>query len=83
MTRFNPESLPRDFMPILRTGRALPTALRSAPALQAGLRDDATLTEGKTAFSANQRDEVPDWHDVTVALRAQPGMMQQTCIAES
>ena len=61
----------------------LPTALRSAPALQAGLRDDATLTEGKTAFSANQRDEVPDWHDVTVALRAQPGMMQQTCIAES
>ena len=64
-------------------GKPLPTALRSAPALQAGLRDDATLTEGKTAFSANQRDEVPDWHDVTVALRAQPGMMQQTCIAES
>ena len=59
-------------------------ALWSAPALQAGLRDDdATLTKGKTAFSANQRDEVPDWHDVTVALRAQPGMMQQTCIAES
>ena len=63
--------------------KPLPTALRSAPALQAGLRDDATLTEGKTAFSANQRDEVPDWHDVTVALRAQPGMMQQTCIGES
>ena len=34
------------------------------------------------AFAANQRDEVRDLHDVAGALGAQPGMKQQTLIAE-
>ena len=63
--------------------KPLPTALRSALELQAGLREDVSLTEGKTAFAANQRDEVRDLHDVAGALGAQPGMKQQTFIAES
>lgn len=33
------------------------------------------------AFSANQRDEVRDLHDVAGALGAQPGMKQQTFVA--
>lgn len=41
-------------------------------------------TEEKTAiaFAANQRDEVRDLHDVAGALGAQPGMKQQTFVAE-
>lgn len=35
-----------------------------------------------TAFAANQRDEVRDLHDVAGALGAQPGMKQQTFIAQ-
>ena len=35
-----------------------------------------------SAFAANQRDEVRDLHDVAGALGAQPGMKQQTFIAE-
>ena len=34
------------------------------------------------AFAANQRDEVRDLHDVAGALGAQPGMKQQTFVAE-
>ena len=34
------------------------------------------------AFAANQRDEVRDLHDVAGVLGAQPGMKQQTFIAE-
>lgn len=35
------------------------------------------------AFAANQRDEVRDLHDVAGAIQAQPGMKQQTFVAES
>ena len=63
--------------------KPLPTALRNALELQAGLRKDVSLTEGNIAFAANQRDEVRDLHDVAGALGAQPGMKQQTFIAES
>lgn len=35
------------------------------------------------AFAANQRDEVRELHDVAGALGAQPGMKQQTFVAES
>ena len=63
--------------------KPLPTALRSALELQAGLREDVSLTEGNIAFAANQRDEVRDLHDVAGALGAQPGMKQQTFLAES
>ena len=34
------------------------------------------------AFAANQRDEVRDLHDLAGALGAQPGMKQQTFVAE-
>lgn len=34
------------------------------------------------AFTANQRDEVRDLHDVAGAIQAQPGMKQQTFISE-
>ena len=42
-------------------------------------------TEEKTAvaFTANQRDEVRDLHDVAGALQAQPGMKQQTFVAQT
>ena len=63
--------------------KPLPTALRSALEIQAGLWEDEPLTEGNIAFAANQRDEVRDLHDVAGALGAQPGMKQQTFIAES
>ena len=35
------------------------------------------------AFACNQRDEVRDLHDVSGAIQAQPGMKQQTFIAEA
>ncbi|NLT15630.1 MAG: DNA (cytosine-5-)-methyltransferase [Clostridiales bacterium] len=35
------------------------------------------------AFACNQRDEVRDLHDVSAAICAQPGMKQQTFIAEN
>ncbi|WP_312640254.1 DNA cytosine methyltransferase [Hydrogenoanaerobacterium sp.] len=42
-------------------------------------------TEEKTpvAFAANQRDEVRDLHDIAGALGAQPGMKQQTFVADT
>ena len=61
--------------------KPLPTALRSALEIQAGLWEDASLIEEKTAFAANQRDEVWNLHDIAGALGAQPGMKQQTFIA--
>lgn len=41
-------------------------------------------TEEKTpiAFAANQRDEVRDLHDIAGAVQAQPGMKQQTFVAQ-
>ena len=64
-------------------GKPLPEQLRIALEIQAGLRGDSPLTGGKTAFAANQRDEVRDLHDAAGALGVQPGMKQQTFIAES
>lgn len=64
-------------------GKPLPEQLRIALEIQAGLRGDSPLTGGKTAFAANQRDEVRNLHDIAGALGAQPGMKQQTFIAES
>ena len=34
------------------------------------------------AFACNQRDEVQDLHDVSAAIQSQPGMKQQTFIAD-
>lgn len=65
-------------------GKELPEQLRVALEIQAGLREaDYQMVPGETvAFAANQRDEVRDLHDVAGALGAQPGMKQQTFIAE-
>ena len=40
------------------------------------------ITPAPIAFAANQRDEVRDLHDVAGALGAQPGMKQQTFVAQ-
>ena len=42
----------------------------------------STGRNGVMAFAANQRDEVRDLHDLAGALGAQPGMKQQTFVAE-
>ena len=41
----------------------------------------STGRNGVMAFTANQRDEVRDLHDVAGALQASPGMKQQTFVA--
>lgn len=47
--------------------------------------DGFVKTEEKAAvaFAANQRDEVRNLHDIAGALGAQPGMKQQTFVAET
>ena len=40
------------------------------------------ITPAPIAFAANQRDEVRDLHDIAGALGAQPGMKQQTFVAD-
>ena len=61
----------------------LPEQLELALKAQAGLipLEDLPATP-LTAFAANQRDEVRDLHDKAGALAAQPGMKQQTFIAQ-
>ena len=60
----------------------LPEQLELALTAQAGLAPLAALTSETIAFAANQRDEVRDLHDIAGALGAQPGMKQQTFIAQ-
>ena len=78
-------------------GKPLPPQLELALKLQAGiirpppgvsvseLLQAAMNEQGATvlliAFAANQRDEVRDLHDLSAAVSAQPGMKQQTFIA--
>lgn len=63
-------------------GKELPPQLKTALMAQAGLIPLASPTAEPIAFAANQRDEVRDLHDVAGALSAQPGMKQQTFIAQ-
>ncbi len=66
-------------------GKPLPPQLEAALKAQAGLTVYLTPLPGggtATAFAANQRDEVRDLHDVAGALSAQPGMKQQTFVAD-
>lgn len=46
------------------------------------LESDDASDAGCIAFACNQRDEVRDLNDVSAALQAQPGMKQQTFIAD-
>lgn len=69
-------------------GKELPPQLKWALEVQAGLRPycpESTdeVTGEPAAFAANQRDEVRDLHDLAGAVTAQPGMKQQTFIAEN
>ena len=66
-------------------GKPLPTEMERALMLQAGLipADSIHMNAVPTAFAANQRDEVRDLHDCTGALAAQPGMKQQTFVAQA
>ena len=63
-------------------GKELPPQLKTALMAQAGLIPLAAPASEPIAFAANQRDEVRDLHDVAGALGAQPGMKQQTFIAQ-
>jgi len=63
-------------------GKELPPQLEAALMVQAGLSPPVTLQLDPIAFAANQRDEVRDLHDVAGALGVQPGMKQQTFIAQ-
>jgi len=62
--------------------KELPPQLKAALMAQAGLIPLAAPSSDPIAFAANQRDEVRDLHDVAGALSAQPGMKQQTFIAQ-
>ena len=63
-------------------GKELPPQLKAALTAQAGLAPLMDILVDSVAFAANQRDEVRDLHDVAGALSAQPGMKQQTFIAQ-
>ncbi len=66
-------------------GKPLPPQLEAALKAQAGLTVYLMPLPNAgdvTAFAANQRDEVRDLHDVAGALSAQPGMKQQTFVAD-
>ena len=57
--------------------------MEAALKAQAGLTVCLVPVQNPTlAFAQNQRDEVRDLHDVAGALSAQPGMKQQTFVAE-
>jgi DNA (cytosine-5)-methyltransferase 1 len=62
-------------------GKELPFQLKAALEVQAGISREQPANV-PVAFAANQRDEVRDLHDVAGALGAQPGMKQQTFIAQ-
>ncbi len=64
-------------------GKPLPPQLEEALKAQAGLTVYLVPVAGSgmTAFTANQRDEVRDLHDVAGALSAQSGVKQQTYVA--
>jgi DNA (cytosine-5)-methyltransferase 1 len=50
---------------------------------EAGTGNPGGHPDAPVAFACNQRDEVWDLNDVAGAIQAQPGMKQQTFIAES
>ena len=66
-------------------GKPLPPQLEAALKAQAGLTVYLIPLPGNggvTAFATNQRDEIRDLHDVAGALSAQPGIKQQTFVAD-
>ena len=63
-------------------GKELPPQLKLALMMQAGIVSARNVLKGTISFAANQRDEVRDLHDIAGALGAQPGMKQQTFVAE-
>lgn len=63
--------------------KPLPPELNTALMIQSGLIEpSAVMNSERTAFAANQRDEVRDLHGIAGALGAQPGMKQQTFVSE-
>lgn len=61
--------------------KPLPEPLRAALEFQASLRKDVPQIEGRTAFAANQRDEVRDLHGIAGALATTHGAKQTTFVA--
>jgi DNA (cytosine-5)-methyltransferase 1 len=77
-----------------RQGTAAPTQGGAADPGRACLTPEDSDTKGNhediktdkntaVAFATNQRDEVRDLHDIAGALSAQPGMKQQTFVADA
>lgn len=79
-------------------GKALPPQLKTALMAQAGLAaqnngiragswlevlDQSSENASPAAFAVNQREGVRDLHNTAGAVQAQPGMKQQTFIAEN
>ncbi len=62
--------------------KELQTELREALMMQSGRIPLRKILKEPIAFAANQRDEVRDLRDVAGTVGAQPGMKQQTFIAE-
>ena len=63
-------------------GKELPPQLKTALMVQAGLVPLAFPAVEPIALAANQRDEVRDLHNVAGAIQTQPGMKQQTFVAD-
>lgn len=63
-------------------GKELPPQLKMALMMQAGIASVRNVLRSTISFAANQRDEVRDLHDIAGALGAQPGMKQQTFVAD-
>lgn len=63
-------------------GKELPPQLKLALMMQAGIVSARNVLKGTISFAANQRDEVRDLHDIAGTLGAQPGMKQQTFVAD-
>ncbi len=95
LSRILQENVPRKYylsrtacLGILRRAKIrekeLPPRLEAALILQAGVANglDTTGLFEMAAFTANQRDEVRDLHDIAGVLQARPGMKRQTFVAE-
>jgi len=95
LSRILQENVPRKYylsrtacLGILRRAKIrkkeLPPRLEAALILQAGVTGVKRKINGSfemAAFTANQRNEVRDLHDIAGALQARPGMKRQTFVA--
>lgn len=65
----------------IERAKPLPTELKEALEIQAGIKKMVNTTAREIAFHLNQRDEAIETGDVTGALLATPNMQMQTFVA--